>query len=159
MTPRYARAMRGRRAISHAPFRRGSNISVLAALNSDGVLAWHAYDGAVDGERFLSFLVDKLLPRVRCGDVLVMDNVRFHKLEEVRRLVEAAGARLCYIPPYHPELNAAEELFSLVKGALRRREARSLSDLVGAAREIIEGVGVKAAAFVRHALRLTHQPS
>lgn len=159
MTPRYARALRGRRAVSHAPFRRGTNVSVVAAMNSEGVLAWHAYDGAVDGERFIAFLVDKLLPRVRRGDVLVMDNVRFHKVEEVKRLVEEAGCTLCYIPPYHPELNAAEELFSVLKSSLRRREARSLLNLIAEARNVIENIGAKATGFVRHALRLAHQPS
>jgi transposase len=159
MTPRFARAMRGRRAVSHVPFRKGTNVSVLAAMNSEGVIAWHAYDGAVDGERFIAFLVDKLLPRTRKGDVLVMDNVRFHKLEEVKRLVEGTGARLCYIPPYHPELNASEELFSVLKGQLRRREARSLVSLIEETRDVLQAVGAKAAGFVRHSLRLASQPS
>jgi transposase len=159
MTPRYARSQRGRRAVSHVPFRKGTNVSVLAAMNSEGVMAWHAYDGAVDGERFIAFLIDKLLPRLRVGDVVVMDNVRFHKLDQVKQLVEGAGARLCFIPPYHPELNAAEELFSVLKHHLRRREARSLVALVDGARDVFESVGGKAAGFVRHALRLAHQPS
>jgi transposase len=159
MTPRYARAMRGQRALSHVPFQRGTNISVVACLTAEGVLAWSAYDGAVDGERFINFLVDKLLPKVRRGDVLVMDNVRFHKTAEVQRVVEEAGVTLCYIPPYHPELNAAEELFSLFKSGLRRREARTLVTLIEEARDLLAGVSPRAAGFVRHVLKLANQPS
>lgn len=159
MTPRYARAMRGQRALCHVPFQRGTNISVLASVTARGVLAWNAYDGAVDSERFIAFLVDKLLPKVRRGDVLVMDNVRFHKTAEVKRIVEEAGVTLCYIPPYHPELNAAEELFSLFKSGLRRREARTLATLIEETRDILASVGPKAAGFVRHVLKLASQPS
>ena len=159
MTPRYARAMRGQRALCHVPFQRGTNISVLASVTAQGVLAWNAYDGAVDSERFVAFLADKLLPKVRRGDVLVMDNVRFHKTAEVKRIVEEAGVTLCYIPPYHPELNAAEELFSLFKSGLRRREARTLATLIEETRDILTSVGPKAAGFVRHVLNLANQPS
>jgi transposase len=118
------------------------------------VLAWNAYDGAIDSERFAAFLAEKLLPKVRRGDVLVMDNVRFHKTAEVKRIVEEAGVTLCYIPPYHPELNAAEELFSLFKSSLRRREARTLVTLVEEIRDLLASVGPKAAAFVRHVFKL-----
>jgi transposase len=159
MTPRYARAMRGQRAVSHVPFQRGTNISVLASVTAGGVLAWNAYDGAIDSERFAAFLAEKLLPKVRRGDVLVMDNVRFHKTAEVKRIVEEAGVTLCYIPPYHPELNAAEELFSLFKSSLRRREARTLATLVEEIRDLLASVGPKAAAFVRHVFKLANQPS
>ncbi len=160
MTPRFARAPRGQRAVSHAPFRRGANISLLAAMNAKGVVAWSEYDGAVDGHRFATFLREKLFPKLKRGSVLVMDNLRVHKTDEVIDAVVAGGMRFCFIPPYHPELNAAEELFSLVKSALRRRKARTLDALAEATRDVVEGVRHQAAAFVRHALRLAAtQPS
>lgn len=160
MTPRFARAPRGRRAISHTPFRRGRNVSLLAAMNAHGVVAWHEYDGSVDGRRFAAFLVEKLFPKLKRGSVLVMDNLRVHKTDEVLDVLIASGMRVLFIPPYHPEFNAAEELFSLVKSALRRQKARTLDALAQATREVVDGVRHQAAAFVSHALRLAaNQPS
>jgi transposase len=146
--------------VSVVPFSRGSNISVLAAMRVDGVSAWKAFDGAVNAALFIEFVEQQLAPTLRPGDVLVLDNVRFHHVEPVRRAVEARGAKLCFIPAYHPELNAAEELFSFLKGSLRRRKERTIVGLMSAIQEVFEGVGFKRiSSFINHALKLGAQPS
>ena len=160
MTPRRAWAPRGRRAVDVVPFSRGSNISVLAAMRTDGVTAWQAYDGAVNGERFLEFVETRLGPTLRPGDVIVLDNVRFHHMQAVREAVHRRGARLVFIPAYHPELNAAEELFSYLKTALRRRKPRTLVELITALHKMLGDTGFRRImAFMRHSLTLAAQSS
>lgn len=132
MTPARGRAPVGERALCYVPGNRGSNISVIAAVRQGGVLAWYPQDGAIDGERFLAFLRERLVPVLRPADVVVMDNVRFHHIPEVATVIVSAGARVLYVPAYHPELNAIEEAFSVVKGAVRRLEPRTICDLVDA---------------------------
>jgi transposase len=160
MTPRRARAPIGVRAVSIVPYTRSNNVSVLTAMRVDGVVAWNAYDGALNEERFTAFVENKLAPTLRPGDIVVLDNVRFHHAASVKACVAARGARLEFIPPYHPELNANEELFSFLKNALRRQKPRTLSELVERTKAILDGVGfARLSAFIRHALRLSAQPS
>jgi transposase len=153
MTPARGRAPVGERALCYVPGNRGSNISVIAAVRQGGVLAWYPQDGAIDGERFLAFLRERLVPVLRPGDVVVMDNVRFHHIPEVATVIVSAGARVLYVPPYHPELNAIEEAFSVVKGAVRRLEPRTICDLVDALRAAFGRLTRKILeALVAHAL-------
>lgn len=160
MTPRRARAPSGLRAVSVVPYTRAKNVSVLTAMRTDGVVAWNAYDGAVNEERFVAFVEDKLVPTLRPGDVVVLDNVQFHRADAVRVAIEARGARLEFIPPYHPELNANEELFSFFKSLLRRQKPRTIVELIERAKSILDGVGYRRlAAWIRHALKLTAQAS
>lgn len=158
MTPTMARAPVGQRAIGTVPSIRASNVSVAAAVRNDEVLAWYPHDGAVDTERFVAFLREQLAPRLRPDDVVVMDNVKFHKAEEVKAIVEGVGARLLFIPPYHPELNAIEEAFSLVKRAVRRWEPRTVVALVEALASAFASLTApKLRAFVAHMLTFAIQ--
>lgn len=160
MTPRRARAPSGVRAVSVVPYTRSNNVSVLTAMRTDGVVAWNAYDGAVNEERFLAFIEHKLVPTLRPGDIVVLDNVRFHHAAAVKAFVEGRGARLEFIPPYHPELNANEELFSFLKNALRRQKPRTIVELVERTKALLDGVGfARLGAYIRHALRLSAQTS
>lgn len=159
MTPSHARAPVGERAVCHVPGSRGSNISVIAAVRESEVIAWYPHDGAVDGERFVGFLRDRLSPSLKAGDVVVMDNVRFHHIAEVAKTLDDAGARVLYIAPYHPELNAIEEVFSVVKGDVRRGEPRSICALVDRLKAAFALLTpAKLAAFVTHALGQRYQP-
>lgn len=146
--------------MSVVPFTRSGNVSVLTAMRVDGVAAWNAYDGAVNAERFVAFVEDKLAPTLRPGDVVFLDNVRFHYAEAARVAVEGRGAHLKFLPPYHPELNANEELFSYFKEKLRRQKPRTVVDLIETAKRILDGVGFsRLVAFIRHAIKLAAQPS
>jgi transposase len=131
MTPTYARALVGQRVYAES-VNRGTNISLVGAVRLDGVNALYPYDGAVDGERFLLFLKEQLIPTLKIGDVVVMDNLRVHHIEPVKIMIEEANARLLYLPPYHPELNPIEEAWSKIKNIFRKVEARTISALVDA---------------------------
>lgn len=140
---------------------RGSNISVIAAINLDKVLAWYPFDGAVNKERCIEFL-EKLAVQLNEDSVVVMDNVRFHHSKEVLEVIERAGAKVLFIAPYHPELNAIEEAFSFVKHMLRKFEARTIVDLMDALAEAFGGLTVRhLGAYISHVFRFAeaYQPS
>lgn len=132
MTPTYARSPQGQRAFAKRPGNRGSNISMVGAIRLSGIPVLHPYDGAVDGSRFLSFLDDHLIPTLKPGDVVVMDNVRTHHIREVAEKIEAQKAKVLYLPPYHPELNPIEEAWSKIKNSLKKAEARTIPAYVKA---------------------------
>ena len=129
MTTTFARAVEGQRAVSRAPYNRASNISVMAAIREDAVMTWRPVDGAVDGQRFLSFVQNDLARKLEKGDVVVLDNIRFHKSDAVREAIEAMGARVLFTPPHSPDMNAIEEVFSFTKAMLRRLRAPNIPDL------------------------------
>lgn len=132
MTPVYARARVGERAIGRVPKKAHINLTVCGAIALDGVRAMMAYEGGTTREAFLRFVNDALVPSLHAGDVVVMDNLRTHYCEGVRQAIEAVGASVMYLPPYSPELNPIEMTWSKLKGLLRRSEARTLRTLAGA---------------------------
>jgi transposase len=159
MTPTMARSAVGTRAYGTVPAVRAANVSVAAAVRGDEVVAWRPHDGAVDGDRFAEFVDEQLVCKLRPGDVVVMDNVRFHKIESIKTSIEAVGARVLFIPAYHPEFNAIEEVFSVVKTALRRLEPRNIVELFDALTTSFGSLtSAKLYAFVRHMLGFAIQP-
>jgi transposase len=125
MTPGYARAPRNERAYERAPFNKGANITTLAILTTAGVAAALTIDGAADALAVEAFVRVCVVPLLRPGQKLVLDNVRTHKGATLRRLVEATGAQMHFLPPYSPDLSPIEEAFSKFKAALRRAKART----------------------------------
>lgn len=132
MTRYYARSSRGDRVKCLRPAVRGSNISMVGAVRLSGMCGLYPFDGAIDGDMFLDFLKTHLLKNLNPGDVLVMDNLRVHHIAPVRQMVEKAGMQLLYLPPYSPELNPIEEVWSVIKSVFRRLEARNLPQFVDA---------------------------
>lgn len=132
MTPLYSRALVGERAIGKAPRNQGKNLTVCGAIALDGVRAMMAYEGGTTREAFLLFVRKALVPALRRGDVVVMDNLSTHYCHGVREAIEAAGASVVYLPPYSPELNPIEHTWSKLKALLRRIEARTLRTLAAA---------------------------
>jgi transposase len=132
MTMTHARAPIGERAFSVRPAGTQSNISLVGAIRSTGMCALYPYDGPVDGERFLSFLDNHLIPNLKSGDVVVMDNLRVHHISEVATRLEPVGAKALYLPPYSPEKNPIEEVWSLIKHAFRVAEARTIAAFIEA---------------------------
>jgi transposase len=98
----------------------------VGAIRLDAEPVLYPFDGAVDEEKFLSFL-DRLLPTLKAGDVLIMDNCTIHKTDAVKDKLGTVGARPLFLPPYSPELNPIEETWSLVKGIFKSLEARTIS--------------------------------
>jgi transposase len=101
-------------------------------MGVEGIGPSLAITGAVDAQVFETYLEQVLLPELHPGRIVVMDNLSAHKTEKVRKLVEAAGCELLYLPPYSPDLNPIEEAFSKIKGNLRKAKARTRETLVGA---------------------------
>jgi len=132
MTRTYARCLEGERAFFKWPSNRGSNISLIGAMRLEEEPILYPFDGAVDGDRFLAFLDNHLIPKLKEGDVLVMDNCRIHHIKEVAERLNKVGARALYLPPYSPELNPIEEAWSLIKAVFRSMEARTISSYIDA---------------------------
>ena len=105
MTRAYARSLCGTRAFGSAPRNWGDNVSILGALCLRGTLEPMCVNGATDGRVFLTYLKDVLVPQLWPGAVVVMDNLGAHKVKGVQELIEAAGARLLYLPPYSADFN------------------------------------------------------
>ncbi|MGB5972178.1 MAG: IS630 family transposase, partial [Nodosilinea sp.] len=120
----FAWAMRGQRAYGVQP-KRGQNVSIVAGLSLSGVVASAVILGAFDGLSFEAFVAARLVPNLWPGACVVMDNCSIHKGEEIRHLIEAAGARLVYLPPYSPDFSPIENFWSKVKSILKTLGARS----------------------------------
>lgn len=133
LTRTHAWTQSGMRATGRVPLKGNRlKLTVAGAIATDGVRCLMAYEGGTTNEAFLRFVKDALVPSLRPGDVVVMDNLGSHKTAEVRAAIEAVGASLIFQPPYHPELNPIELTWSKLKSILRKREARTLSALCDA---------------------------
>jgi transposase len=137
MTPHYARAPKGQRAYGQVPKNRGENSSLIAALTLDeGVYAAMTLEGAVDGIAFQVYVKEVLAPRLRPGQIVVLDNLQVHKNQAVREAIEAQGCELLFLPSYSPDFNPIEQAFSKIKALVRKHKARTkkaLDDAIAAA--------------------------
>jgi transposase len=129
MTPTYGRAPRGERVVASAPAS-WESMTVIAALGLDGVRAPMTVPGSSNAATFLAYVEQVLVPALREGDVVVFDNLASHLAPGVSEAIERAGARVMPLPPYSPDLNPIEELFSKFKEFLRRAAARTKDHLV-----------------------------
>lgn len=132
MTPLYARALVGKRAVGKAPKNQGTNLTIVGAIALDGVRALMAYEGGTTKVAFARFVREALVPSLNAGDVVVMDNLRAHHSVGVAEAIRAVGADVLYLPSYSPELNPIERTWSKLKALLRRAEARTLRALAAA---------------------------
>jgi transposase len=129
MVRHYGRSPRGERLVAKVPHGHWKTLTLIAALRIDGLTAPYVVDGAMDGPSFLAYVEQVLAPTLRKGDIVLMDNLRTHKIDGVRQAVVAAGARLRYLPAYSPDLNPIEQVFSKLKAALRKGAARTVEAL------------------------------
>lgn len=129
MTPRYGRAVKGQRLLGYAPHGHWQTTTFLAALCHDRIAAPAVFDGPINGETFLAWVRQFLVPMLRPGDIVLMDNLSSHKVAGVREAIEAAGAVLRYLPPYSPDFNPIEQLFAKLKTLLRKAAARTIEAL------------------------------
>ncbi len=132
MTREYARGPSGDRVVGVVPRNRGVVLTAVGAVALDGVRAMMAYEGGTSADAFLRFAREALAPSLHRGDVVVMDNLGAHRAVGVREAVETVGARIMYLPPYHPELNPIELAWSKLKALLKRIGARDLQALAAA---------------------------
>ena len=151
MTRRYARSLCGTRAFGSAPRNWGDNVSILGALCLRGTLEPMCVNGATDGRVFLTYLKNVLLPQLWPGAVVVMDNLGAHKVKGVREQIEAAGARLLYLPSYSADFNPIEMAWSKLKNFLRKVAARTSEALDRAIGEGLHAVSAQDAyGFFKH---------
>lgn len=129
MTRRYGRADRAHRCIAAVPHGHWKTTTFVAGLRHDRVVAPLVADGPMDGELFLAYIQTMLCPALEAGDTVIADNLSSHKVAGVREAIEAAGASLIYLPPYSPDLNPIEKLFSKLKALLRGAAKRTVDQL------------------------------
>lgn len=115
----------GRRLVDKVPCGHWKTVTFLAALRSDRIDAPCVFDGPINGERFRAYVEQALIPTLKPGDVVVMDNLGSHKGAAVRRALRRAGAKLFFLPPYSPDLNPIEQVFAKLKALLRKANERS----------------------------------
>lgn len=140
MTRLYGRARKGVRAADSAPHGRWHTTTLIAAVGVEGAKAPMVVDGATDTEVFTAYVEQVLAPELRPGMVVVMDNLAPHKAPAVAGAIEAAGATLWLLPPYSPDLNPIELMWSKVKGMLRSAKARTQEELWDAIAIALEAV-------------------
>jgi transposase len=129
MVRHYGRSPRGKRLVAGVPHGHWKTLTLVAALRLDGLTAPCVIDGAMDGPSFLAYIEQVLVPTLRKGDIVFMDNLRTHKVAGVAEAIAAAGAELRYLPAYSPDLNPIEQAYSRLKAALRKAAARSVMAL------------------------------
>ena len=129
MTRRYGRAPKGCRCIDSAPLGDWETTTFIAGLRHHQLTAPMVLDGPMDGELFLAWVNQFLCPTLRAGDIVILDNLSSHKVEGVQQAISAVGAMVLYLPPYSPDLNPIEKLFSKLKSLLRKAATRATEDL------------------------------
>lgn len=142
MTRLYGRAAVGDRCVDHTPHGHWKTMTLLGAMRLDGVMrdATAVYDGPMNRPTFVAYVEHCLVPSLRGGDVVVMDNLTSHKDPAVRMLIENAGAELWHLPAYSPDFNPIEKLWSKVKAWLRRVMAHTFDGVVGAIADALRAV-------------------
>lgn len=132
MTRLRGRCARGKRLHFASPHGHWRTTTMISSVRLDGSTACMAIDGATDTEVFRAYVREVLLPTLKAGDIVVMDNLTPHKNEETLALLEATGANVWFLPAYSPDLNPIEKMWSKVKQALRSLEPRTHEELLAA---------------------------
>jgi transposase len=126
---RYGRSPRGQRVHDHAPYGRWQSNTFIGAVRLEGMTAPTLFDGPIDHESFLAYVEQILVPTLRRGDIVIMDNLAAHRGDDVRGAIEGAGATRRFLPPYSPDFNPIELCFAKLKAILRAARARTFDEL------------------------------
>jgi transposase len=121
-------ATAGQRLVAKVPFGHWKTMTFIAGLRCDGLSAPFVFDGPINGQSFLAWVEQCLVPTLKPGDIVVLDNLGSHKSQAVRKAIRAVGARLIFLPPYSPDLNPIEQVFAKLKALLRKADARSVEE-------------------------------
>jgi transposase len=141
MTRSHGRCARGERLRMGFPHGHRKTTTLVAGLRMTGMVAPMVLDGPINGDWFEAYVAQVLVPELRPGDVVIMDNLSSHKRDAVRERIEAAGATLRFLPPYSPDFNPIEKAFSRLKAMLRKIGERTVSglwDLIGSLVDIFQ---------------------
>jgi len=129
MARQYARSLQGTRAHATKPCNKGKNMTMLGALSLEGLTALMTIEGSTDTDIFVTSVQEILCPCLRPGQVVILDNLKPHKADEVRKALESVGARIEYLPPYSPDFSPIEACWSKVKAVIRAKAARTYEAL------------------------------
>jgi len=141
LAPLYAYAPKGERAYCKVPYNRGKNLTLIASMTLlEGMGKSMVIEGSTTKKAFEGYVEHFLAPTLKEGQIVIMDNLKAHKGERVRELIEARGCEVIFLPPYSPDLNPIEEAFSKIKGILREAAARAREALVEAISEALSMV-------------------
>lgn len=138
MSRLYGRSKKGSRCYSSVPHGHWNSSTFIAALRYDRIEAPLLIDGAMDGAMFLGYIEQQLLPTLNRGDIVICDNLPAHKAAKVRKVLEAEGAYLLYLPAYSPDLNPIEMAFSKLKSLLRQIAARTWDELLECLESVLD---------------------
>ena len=138
MARRYGRAPKGERLRAGIPHGHWKTTTFVAGLRLTGIVAPMVLDGPINGRSFQAYVDQVLVPELKPGDIVVMDNLGSHKGEGVRAAIEAAGASLLYLPPYSPDFNPIENAFAKLKAMLRKAAERTVGGLWTAIGRLID---------------------
>jgi transposase len=129
MAPLRGWGHKGVRLRGFAPHGHWQTLTFLGALRCDRLTAPCVFDGPINGECFRAYVEQQLVPVLKRGDIVVMDNLGSHKSAALGRMIRAAGARLCYLPAYSPDLNPIEQAFAKIKHWMRLAQTRTVDDI------------------------------
>jgi transposase len=138
MARRYGRSPRGRRLDGPIPHGHWKSTTFVGGLTTRGFIAPYVLDGPMSGTVFLAWVEQMLAPELRPGDIVVMDNLGAHKVDGVRKAIEAQRAELRYLPPYSPDLNPIEQAFAKLKALLRKAAERTVDGLWNAIGQLLD---------------------
>ena len=140
MTRLYGRAKEGQRAVDDAPSGHWCTTTMISSVRLDGSTACMVVDGATTKDIFKAYVEHILLPTLKAGDIVVLDNLSAHKNKEILDLIESIGAELWFLPPYSPDLNPIEKMWSKIKSILRRLKARTEEALINAVAKALDAI-------------------
>jgi transposase len=140
MTRLRGRSPVGQRLVEKVPHGHWKTTTLIAALGITGICCSTVVDGAVNGDVFEAFVEQVLLPQLRPGDAVVMDNLSSHKRKRTRELIQAAGAVVLFLPPYSPDLNPIEMIFAKLKGLLRSLACRTRQALWNSMQSVLDQI-------------------
>ena len=142
MTRLRGRARGGQRLLARVPHGHYHTSTLISGIRLEGPCAPWLFEGPMNGEMFLAWVQQGLAPRLQAGDLVIVDNLATHKIRGVREALEAAGARLLYLPPYSPDFNPIEPLGSKIKQILRSHAPRTDEQLRRAAKKAFQSISV-----------------
>ena len=138
MAPLRGWAPCGQRLRASVPQGRWKTLTFLAALRHDRIDAPWLLDGPINGERFLTYVEEVLVPTLKPGDIVIIDNLGSHRGKAIRRAIKAAGAKLFFLPKYSPDLNPIEQVFAKLKHLLRKAAARTVETVCAATGQLLD---------------------
>jgi transposase len=140
MTRLHGRCPVGQRLIAKVPHGHWKTLTFVAGLRCDGIVAPCVFNRPINARSFLAWVIEFLVPTLRPGDVVVMDNLSSHKSSAVRRAIKEAGAKLIFLPPYSPDLNPIEQAFAKLKTLLRKENARTVEQTTNCIGKLIDQI-------------------